>query len=232
MLTQFVLKQCVLEKSVLTQSAVKEFLSALASAVADMQEDEAVELSRRALEMGIDPLTAIDSGLRAGMEEAGRRFEEDQYFIPELLVCADAMEAAMSVFKPHMKADEKKHQIKVVIGTVEGDNHDLGKNTVAIFLEAAGYAVYDLGRDVPSRLFVEKARELHADIIALSTLMTTCMPRMAEVIRLLEAEKLRNHFKVIIGGKPVSKAFAGAIGADGYSADISGALRLIRSLTD
>lgn len=229
---QSVLKQCVLEKSVLTQSAVKEFLSALAAAVADMQEGEAVKLAHRALEMGLDPLTAIDLGLRAGMEEAGRRFEEDQYFIPELLVCADAMEAAMSVLKPHIKIEDNNHPIKVVIGTVEGDNHDLGKNTVAVFLAAAGYAVYDLGRDVPSQLFVEKAIEIDADIIALSTLMTTSTSRMAEVIGLLEAQNIRNRFKVIIGGKPVSKEFAGKIGADGYSADVSGALRLIRSLMD
>ena len=165
------------------------------------------------------------------MERAGKLFEEEEYFIPELLMCSDAMYAGLDILKPHIKRDEQGEKHIVVIGVVEGDTHDIGKNLVKIMLETAGFDVLDLGRDIPPQNFVDKAKEVNAGIIALSTLMTTTMEGMAEVIRILKQENIRDRFKVIIGGGPISQSFADKIGADGYSVNAADAVRLARRLT-
>ncbi len=145
-------------------------------------------------------------------------------------MCSDAMDAAMKIFIPHINVEERNSKGRIVIGTIFGDTHDIGKNIVALIIRSAGFDVLDLGRDVSARRFVDSAMEFKADIIAISTLMTTTMENMAEVIRLLKEEGKRDLFKVIIGGKPLSSAFAKKIGADGYSSTASDALRTVKNI--
>lgn len=208
----------------------EELYKGLSDAVLNMDEEKVVILANEVIVEKYDAYEAIDKGLADGMERAGRLFEEEEYFIPELLMCSDAMYAGLDVLKPHLKAEEQGKKHKVVIGVVEGDTHDIGKNLVKIMLETSGFEVVDLGRDVPPRVFVEKAKEINAEIIALSTLMTTTMDGMAEVIDILKKENIRDSFKVIIGGGPISQSFADKIGADGYSPNAAEAVRLARKL--
>ncbi len=208
----------------------QELLKKLSDAVVNMEEEEAVELSNQAIDEKYDAYEAIDKGLADGMERAGKLFEEEEYFIPELLMCSDAMYAGLDVLKPHLKTDDESEKHKVVIGVIEGDTHDIGKNLVKIMLETSGFEVVDLGRDIPPLQFVEKAKEINAKIIALSTLMTTTMDGMAEVIDILKQQEIRENFKVIVGGGPISQGFADKIGADGYSVNAAEAVRLARNL--
>jgi dimethylamine corrinoid protein len=202
----------------------------LSDAVADMDEDKAVAAAHEVVDRGVDAYLAIEQGLSSGMERAGVLFDEEEYFIPELLMCSDAMYAGMDVLKPHLRLGGVAEKHKVVIGVVEGDTHDIGKNLVKIMLETSGFEVTDLGRDIPPARFVEKAKEIGAVIIALSTLMTTTMDGMAAVIRQLTEEGIRERFKVIVGGGPLSQGFADRIGADGYAVNAADAIRLARSL--
>ncbi|MDR1396512.1 MAG: corrinoid protein [Desulfarculales bacterium] len=191
----------------------------LSDSVVEMEENKAADLAREVVEEKIDAYEAIDKGLAHGMERAGRLFEEDEYFVPELLIAADAMYAGIEVLRQHIAADSSSAPGRIVIGVVEGDTHDIGKNLVKIILEAKGFEVHDLGRDVPPSVFVAKAKEIKADIIGLSTLMTTTMAGMARVIEMLHEAGLRERIKVMIGGAPISQGFARKIGADGYSAN-------------
>jgi len=202
----------------------------LSDAVVNMEDATAASLSQEVVASGFDAYEAIDKGLAKGMERAGVLFEEEEYFIPELLMCSDAMYAGLDVLKPHIKTDEQAHKYKVVIGVIEGDTHDIGKNLVKIMLESSGFEVVDLGRDIPPAKFVEKAVETNADIIGLSTLMTTTMDGMRAVVDILKEKNIKEKFKVIIGGGPISPAFAKKIGADGYSGNAAGAVRLARDL--
>ena len=202
----------------------------LSDAVVEMEEERAVAVAQEVVALGVDAYQAIELGLSAGMERAGELFDEEEYFIPELLMCSDAMYAGMNVLKPHLRLDGVAKKHKVVIGVVEGDTHDIGKNLVKIMLETSGFEVTDLGRDIPPARFVEKAKEIGAGIIALSTLMTTTMDGMAAVIRQLSEEGIRERFKVIVGGGPISQGFADRIGADGYAVNAADAIRLARSL--
>jgi len=213
----------------MTQSA-SEIYKGLSDSVVGMDETLTVDIARRAVAEGIDAYQAIERGLVEGMNKAGQLFETEEYFIPELLLCADAMYAGLEVLKPHIRREDAHVRRKVVIGVVEGDTHDIGKNLVKVMLDAAGFEVHDLGRDVPPQVFVDTAIAEGADIIGLSTLMTTTMPNMAEVVRLLEKSGKRAQFKVIVGGGPVSQAFADKIGADGYSANAPGAVKLAKQL--
>lgn len=208
----------------------KELYQRLSDAVVDMDEDEAVAAANEVVERGVDAYRAIEKGLSAGMERAGELFDEEEYFIPELLMCSDAMYAGMDVLKPHLRSDGVAEKHKVVIGVVEGDTHDIGKNLVKIMLETSGFDVTDLGRDIPPARFVETAKEIGANIIALSTLMTTTMEGMGAVVRQLTEEGIRDRFKVIVGGGPISQGFADRIGADGYAVNAADAIRLARSL--
>ena len=208
----------------------KEVLKELADAVLSLDEERAVQAANRALHEGVDPFLAIQDGLLAGMNEAGKLFEEQEYFVPELLVASDALYAGLSVLRPHLRTENLAAPGKVVIGVVEGDTHDVGKNLVRIILQTKGFEVHDLGRDVPPATFVEKALEVGADVIALSTLMTTTMANMEAVVKLLQARGLRQRFRVIVGGSPISRAYADRIGADGYSRDAIGAADLVKRL--
>ncbi len=209
---------------------MEELFLQLSDAVVEMDEIKSSDIAQKIVDENLDLLEAIEKGLVGGMGRAGDLFEAEEYFIPELLMCADATDAAMRVFKPHIKKEEKKSKGRIVIGTIYGDTHDIGKNIVALTIESAGFDVLDLGRDVSARKFVDSAVEFNADIIAISTLMTTTMENMGEVIKLLIEEEKRELFKVIIGGKPASLAFAKKIGADDYSSNAGAALRLVKRI--
>ena len=204
----------------------------LSDAVVAMDEERVVQLAKQVIADQIDAYEAIEKGLSFGMERAGRLFEEEEYFVPELLICADAMYAGLSLLRPHLRKTDDGTRQKVVIGVIEGDTHDIGKNLVKIMLETSGFELHDLGRDVPAEEFVKKARKDGADIIAISTLMTTTMEGMAEVIRLLREGNVREQFKVIVGGGPLSQGFADRIGADGYAANAGSAVKLVRRLVN
>ncbi|ADY57059.1 Methionine synthase B12-binding module cap domain protein [Syntrophobotulus glycolicus DSM 8271] len=204
----------------------EEIFKKLSDAVVEMEEQEVEDLANEVIRQGFDAYEAIDKGLADGMDRAGQLFEEEEYFIPELLMCSDAMYSGLEILKPHIAVQEHEVKHKVVIGVIEGDTHDIGKNLVKIMLETSGFEVFDLGRDIPPVAFVEKAKETGAEIIALSTLMTTTMDGMESVIQILENEKIRKQFKVIIGGGPISQGFANKIGADGYAVNAAEAVRL------
>ncbi|HWQ43198.1 MAG TPA: corrinoid protein [Desulfosporosinus sp.] len=209
----------------------EELFQQLSDAVVDMEDSTAVDVSKEVIGSGYSAFEAINQGLADGMKRAGDLFEEEEYFVPELLMCTEAMNAGIEVLAPFIEKDALAEKKKVVIGVVQGDTHDIGKNLVGIMLEASGFEIFDLGRDITPKVFVEKAKEVKADIIALSTLMTTTMSGMEEVIELLKEENIRDQFKVVIGGGPVSQNFANKIGADGYSTNASDAVRLLRQLT-
>jgi len=203
----------------------------LSDAVVEMDEERAAGIANIIVQNGIDAYEAIEKGLAEGMHRAGQLFEEEEYFIPELLVCSDAMYAGLAVLKPHLKVNEGEKSHKVVIGVVEGDTHDIGKNLVKIMLETSGFELIDLGRDIPPQMFVDTAREVGASIIALSTLMTTTMDGMEQVIKLLDEQNVRERFKVVVGGGPISQGFANKIKADGYAVNAAEAVKLARALT-
>lgn len=208
----------------------EELFRKLSDAVVDMDENLTVSVAQEVVAEKIDAYEAVEKGLSNGMDRAGILFEEEEYFIPELLLCSDAMYAGLDVLKGHIKVTEQGEKRKIVIGVVEGDTHDIGKNLVKIMLETSGFEVYDLGRDIPPLAFVEKAKEVNADIIALATLMTTTMEGMAEVVKILEEQNLKDRYKVIVGGGPISQSFADKIGADGYAVNAAEAVRLSRRL--
>jgi len=208
----------------------EELYRKLADTVVNMEEEETVEICEQVIYENLDAYEAIVNGLSAGMDQAGKLFDEEEYFVPELLLCSDAMYAGLDVLKPHLKAKDNKDKQKVIIGVVEGDTHDIGKNLVKIMLETAGFDIIDLGRDVPPKVFVEKAKEEKAKIIVISTLMTTTMEGMSEVIEILNKENIRENFKVMIGGGPISQVYADKIGADGYSVNAAEAVKLAKRL--
>lgn len=210
----------------------EELYKKLAESVVDMDEEETVKLSKQVIDENYDAYEAIDKGLSAGMDKAGKLFDEEEYFVPELLLCSEAMYSGLDILKPHIKTKDHEVKHKVVIGVIEGDTHDIGKNLVKIMLETAGFDIVDLGRDVPTTTFVEKAKEENAEIIVISTLMTTTMDGMGEVIELLKKENIRDKFKVMIGGGPISQSFADKIGADGYSVNAAEAVTLAKRLVN
>lgn len=210
---------------------MEEIFDKLAQAVVDMEEDDVAELAQYCVDNNIDAFDAIDKGLTRGMEEAGKLFEEEEYFVPELLSCADAMNVGIDILKPYLAVDETAEKKKVVLGVVEGDTHDIGKNLVGLMLETAGFEVHDIGRDVSPEVFVQKGLELNADILCISTLMTTTMDAMGAVVTKLEEKGVRDQFKVMVGGGPISSGFAKKIGADGYSKNAADAVKLAKELT-
>lgn len=211
-------------------SEKEELLNQLSDAVFELDEERAKQLSQKVVDSRFDAWEAVDQGLVDGVNRAGKLFDEGEYFIPELLIAADAMYAGLDILRPHIKPQSHGEPRRVVIGVVQGDTHDIGKNLVRIMLEVSGFKVYDLGRDVPPRQFVDKAVEVNADIIAMATLMTTTMDRMGDVVRILETEKIRDRFKVMVGGAPLSQRFSDRIGADGYAAKASAAVELAKRL--
>ncbi len=195
-----------------------------------MNEELAVKAAKEVVEAGYDAYDAINNGLVAGMNQAGILYEKEEYFVPELLICSDAMYAGLEILRPHIRKNAGGQKHKAVIGVMEGDTHDIGKNLVKIMMDAAGFEMYDLGRNVPLVDFVEKAKEVNAELICMSTLMTTTMDGMAAVIEMLNEEGIRKSFKVMVGGGPISLGFAKKIGADGYSDNATNAVALAKKL--
>jgi corrinoid protein of di/trimethylamine methyltransferase len=210
----------------------EDILRGLSEAVLSFDAEAAAEAARAAVDAGVNPVTAIERGLALGLREIGDRFEAGELWLPHLVLGAEAMEAAIKVLEAHMPRSELESTRAgtVVIGTVEGDIHDLGLRIVASMLRANGFTVHDLGCDTPSLTFVSKAREVDADIIALSSLMTTTMPFMRDVIDALNSAGLRERYKVLVGGGPVTREWAQAIGADGYGKDAAEAVRVAKEL--
>lgn len=211
----------------------KEFFKKQRQAVLDGDADGAAELAREAIATGVDLDACIDEGFVAGIREVGQLFEDGDFFLPELMQGADAMKAAMDVLSPELLEKKGTASIgpKVVIGTVQGDIHDIGKTLVATMLEANGFTVIDLGRDVPLSDFVDKAEQEEAPLVALSALLTTTMPGHGAVVELLRERGLNERISVIVGGAPVTRAFADEIGADGYAPNAVEAVVEARRLT-
>ena len=190
----------------------------------------AAQLSQEALDAGVDPKLIVDKYMVPAMDEAGRRFEKNEFFVPELLIAARAMKAAMALIRPRLAANKVEPAGRVVIGTVQGDLHDIGKNLVASMLEGGGFEVIDLGVDVSPEKFLAACKEKGANLIALSALLTTTMPGMKNVVQALDGSGLREQVKVMIGGAPITRKFADDIGADGFSDNASGAVSEARRL--
>ena len=209
----------------------EELLTEMARCVRDMEDEEVTEVTKEYADAGYDPQEGIMNGLVVGMNEAGKLYEEEEYYIPELLICSDAMYNGLDVLRPLLPQDAGGNGTKVVIAVIQGDTHDIGKNLVKIMLEAAGYQVVDLGRDVPIARLVDAVREEKPQILALSTLMSTSMAHMGTLIEELKKAGLRDSVKVIVGGAPLSRGFAEKIGADGYSENATEAVKLVDRLT-
>ena len=208
----------------------EELLKELSDCVFEMEDEKVISVAQEYIDIGYDPLEGITEGLVDGMNRAGVMYEEEEYFITDLLICSDAMYNGLDILKPHLpqKSLDGEKTYKCVIGVVEGDTHDIGKNLVKIMLETAGFEMYDLGRDVPLRNFIDKAKEVDADLICLSTLMTTTMPGMKKVVEMLKEENMYGDTKVIIGGGPVSQTYCDKIGANGYSPNAVEAVKLAK----
>ncbi|MBN1566649.1 MAG: corrinoid protein [Acidobacteria bacterium] len=205
-------------------------LSKLYDAILNGDEKLALQLTNEALKESADPAELINQGMIPAMDEVGRLFEAQEFYIPEMLMAGRAMKAALEPIRPLLAARGAKPAGRIVLGTVKGDLHDIGKNLVGSMLEGAGFEVIDIGIDVSPEKFVEAAGSDKPDILALSALLTVTMPEMKKVIEALNQAGIRDQVKVLVGGAPVTQAFADQIGADGYGANASSAVTAARSL--
>jgi 5-methyltetrahydrofolate--homocysteine methyltransferase len=209
---------------------MEELVKKIYTGVLEGQHKQVAADVQAALDSGVSPVVILNEGMIAAMAEVGRLFEEGEYYVPEMLIAARAMQTGMAVLKPLLKEADVKPAGRVVIGTVKGDLHDIGKNRVARMLEGAGFEIKDMGTDVPPEKFVDAVKGGGVDIVALSALLTTTMPNMKATIEALKAAGVREKVKVMIGGAPVTDSYAQQIGADGYSPDASRAVNLAKSL--
>lgn len=208
----------------------EELIARLAECVLEMEDEEVVDVANEYIEAGFEAYDGIMEGLVAGMNKASDLYDAEEYFVTDVLLCSDAMYAGLDVLRPHLPAVENTGDVKkAVIGVVEGDTHDIGKNLVKIMMDTAGFEMHDLGRDVPLAQFVDTAEEVGADIIAMSTLMTTTMPGMREVVSMLEERGIRGKYKVMVGGSPISQKFCDEIGADIYTANAVEAVKAAKA---
>ncbi len=207
-----------------------DILKELADAVAEGEEELAVELTKKAVDAGLEPVEIINDGLTVGINVVGERFGAGEYFLPDLLLGAKAMEAGINILEPLMAGGEREFIGRVIMGTVEGDLHSIGKNIVINMLKAAGFEVFDLGVDVPTSKFVEEIKRLNPDIVGISALLTSTMRKQQEIIEFLKEQGMRDKVKVMIGGAPISQSWADKIGADGYAEDAIGAVEIAKNL--
>lgn len=207
-----------------------EIMKGLIDAVAEGDDQLAVELTNKAVDSGMEPLQVINEGLTAGIDVVGRRFEAGEYFLPDLLLGAKAMEAGINILEPLMAETGREFLGRVIMGTVQGDLHSIGKNIVIIMLKAAGFEVFDLGVDVPTSKFIEEIKRLKPNIIGISALLTSTVGRQEEIIEYLREEGMRDQVKVMIGGAPISQSWADKIGADGYAEDAINAVNVAKNL--
>jgi corrinoid protein of di/trimethylamine methyltransferase len=202
-----------------------ELLKTLSDGVVEFQEDAVKEAAQQVLAEGFDAYDAVMNGLAAGMEKVGDLYDQHEYFVPELLMAADALYAGLDILKPHIKMDSMDQRLKgqVVIGTVQGDVHDIGKNLIKMMFEVAGFTVHDLGRDVPLEKFAEEQMRTDSEIVALSAMMTTTMMGMKKVVEMIKA---RNpNVKIMLGGAPLTSDVAKLFGADGYAESAGNAVQ-------
>lgn len=211
-----------------------ELKKQMAQSVIDGEPELAVELARQGLEAGYDPLEMVEQGYTTGILEVGELFARGDYFLPHLIIGAKAMQDALAVLEPEMvKRQERQRMLGVaVLGTVQGDIHEIGKSLVRTMLTASGFRVHDLGADVPVERFVATAKEAHANIVGLSALLTTTMQRQRDVIAALGTAGIRDRVKVMVGGAPVTEEWARQIGADGYAQDAIGAVEVAKRLVN
>lgn len=195
----------------------EEILAELKQAVVDYEEDDCRDAAQKALDHPelLTPMDAVMDGLAAGMEEVGKLFDTHEYFVPEVLMCADALYAGLDILKPHITLDKDVPKASVVLGSVQGDVHDIGKNLVKMMFDVAGWEVYDLGRDVPLELFVEKQLDTKSDVLAMSAMMTTTMLGMKKVIAMVKEKN--PDCLIMLGGAPLTRDVANLFGADGYA---------------
>jgi corrinoid protein of di/trimethylamine methyltransferase len=201
----------------------EEILAKLAEAVVEYDEDDAKEWSQIAVDEGVDAMDAIMNGLAAGMEKVGDLYDKQEYFVPELLMSADALYLGLDILKPHIKAETVRNMGQVVIGTVQGDVHDIGKNIIKLMFDVGGFEVHDLGRDVPLENFVEEQMKTDSEIVAMSAMMTTTMMGMKKVIEMIKEKN--PDVKIMLGGAPVTQDVATLFGADGYAESAGNAVQ-------
>jgi len=211
---------------------MQDFLEKCFESILQGNKEQAIELAEKSIELQFDPLKVIDDGFIRGVKKVGELWEEGTYFLPELVLGAEAMKSALSVLQPILlqKNIQRKKSGKVIIGTVQGDIHDIGKTIVATMLQAHGFEVVDLGADVPNHVFVQKAKEQDFDFLCMSSLLTTTMQNQAKVIEELIKEKARENLKVMVGGAPTSLKWAKQIGADLYAENAVEAVKVARSV--
>jgi corrinoid protein of di/trimethylamine methyltransferase len=210
----------------------EEIFQAMAHSVMEGEVEDAERLAQQAIDQGVAPLDAINHGFVIGLNTVGEQFSCGEMFLPDLVLAGEAMKAAVAVLEPEMvkRGTERQMLGAVVLGTVEGDIHDIGKTLVGTMLSASGFQVYDLGVDVSAETFIEKIREVNADIVGLSALLTTTMVKQKRTIEMLEEANLRAQVKVMVGGAPVTRSWAEEIGADGYSEDAIGSVQVAKRL--
>ena len=206
-------------------------LDKIKEAIIELNDRDTKELVANALKENIDPQEILEKGLIAGIKEVGNLFTRKEYFVPEVLLASEAFYSGFNMISPLIKSQILKKKAKIVIGVVEGDIHDIGKNIVKVLVEASGYDVIDLGKDVATEKFINTVAREKPNVLALSSLLTTTMMRMNDIIKGLEQRKLRSNIKVIIGGAPVNQDFANKIKADAYGKDAADAVRLIEKIT-
>ncbi len=214
--------------------SAEKIIEDLKEAIIELNEEKAVEAANNLIAQGIDPLVAIEKGLSSGMTIIGDKFNQGECFLPELIRAGNAFNAAINVLEPEiMKQGEKQSQAGVVVlGTVTGDVHKIGKEILAMLLKTRGFLVHNLGEDVSMSTFVSKAEELNADVIGMSALLTTTMPAQKEVIDFLKEKGIRDNFLVMVGGGPVNQKWSDEIGADGYAETAEEAVQLALRLID
>jgi methanogenic corrinoid protein MtbC1 len=198
-----------------TEERKQELVKGLYDAVVNMDDETVKELSHAVLKEGVDAYYAVTQGLAAAMDKAGELYTNNVYYVPELLLCSDALYAGLEILRPHIKIGDTETKKQIVIGTVEGDIHDIGKNLVKIMFEAAGWTVHDLGRDVKLSRFVEEQKRTQSDVVAMSALMTTSMLAMPKAIEMIKAED--PEVAIMVGGAPLRRDVATSYGADGYA---------------
>ncbi|MBS7645742.1 MAG: B12-binding domain-containing protein [Candidatus Bathyarchaeia archaeon] len=214
-------------------SSKEKLFNNLVEAVLTFDEKIIVEKTKEALSSGVDPLDIIEKGLAKGLKAVGEKYEAGEFFLMHLIAAAEPVQSVIKeLLEPEIrkKGGGRKPLGKVVLGTVEGDIHDIGKNIVGAMLTAANFEVYDIGKDVPAEKFVEKAKEIQADIIGASALLTTTLPGQERIIEILKREGIRDRFKVILGGAPVTEEWVKKVGGDGYAGDAVEAVKLVKRL--
>ena len=218
------------------EERTKEILDEIKKSVYEFEEDDTIKWSNIALEEGVDPFVATMEGLASGMIQAGEAYNNKEYFVPELLMCADALYAGLEILKPAIEASGRTAEVKgsIVLGVVEGDVHDIGKNLVKMMFEVAGWTVHDLGKDVPLDKFVEEQLKTDSEVVGLSALMTTSMLAMPAVIKKIKAKNPK--VRILVGGAPVNPEVAEKYGADGYAKTagtaVDEAINLLKMLKD